>query len=104
MELTNVGVITVRNGLRTATALTNIREGQDDTETKLLSLLALVDGDILNVTNAAETAEKHALDDDSAYSDDLVARLVEDDDGEVCARGCAHGVELADPRYFAESR
>jgi len=53
-----------------------MREGLDDTEAKLLALLAFVDGDILNMTDTAETAEKLALDEDGAYSDDLVARLV----------------------------
>lgn len=79
-----------------------MRESLNDTEAKLLALVVFVDGDILDVADAAETTEELALDEDGANSDDLVVRLVEDDDGEVCARRCAHGVELIDPRYLAE--
>lgn len=83
-------------------ALTYMCEGLDDKEAKLLVLVAFGDGDILNMTDAAKTEEELAMDEDSAYSDDLVACFVEDDDGEVCARGCAHGVELIDPYFLAE--
>jgi hypothetical protein len=79
-----------------------MREGLDDTKAKFLALLAFVDGDILNVTNTAETTEELALDEDGTYSNDLVTRLVENDNGEVCTRDCAHGVELVDPCYLAE--
>jgi hypothetical protein len=79
-----------------------MRESLDDTEAKLLSLLGFINGDILYVTDTAETAEELAFDEDGAYSNNLVARFVEDDDGEICTRACAHGVELVDPRYLAE--
>lgn len=79
-----------------------MRESLDDTEAKLLALLGFINGDILYVTDTAETTEELALDEDGAYSNDLVARLVEDDDGEVCARVRAHGVELVDPRCLTE--
>lgn len=79
-----------------------MRESLDDTETKLLALLGFINGDVFYVTDTAKTTEELALDEDGADSNDLVARLVEDDDGEVCARVCAHGVELVDPRCLAK--
>lgn len=74
-----------------------MREGLDDTLTELFALLALVDGNVLNVTDAAETAEELAFDEDAADTDDAVAGVVNDDEGVVCPRCCTHGVELVHP-------
>ena len=79
-----------------------MREGLDDALTKLLALLALVDGNVLNVTDEAKTAEELALDEDAADADDAVAGVVDDDEGIVCLGHCAHGVELVHPRGFTE--
>jgi len=49
-----------------------MRESLNDTEAKLLALVVFVDGDILDVADAAETTEELALDEDGANSDDLV--------------------------------
>jgi len=98
----NVGIIAVQNGLVTAIALTDVCECLDDTHAKLLALLAFIDGDVFDMTDASETTEKLAFNEGGAYCDDLVARLVEDDDGVVGTRGCAHGVELIDPGCLTE--
>jgi len=79
-----------------------MREGLDYMEAKLLALVAFGDGNILDLTDTAETAEELVVDEDGTYSNDLVTRLVEDDDGEVRVRGCTHDVELIDPRCLAE--
>lgn len=101
-SLTNVGVTAVQNGLVATTALTDVCESLDDTQAKFLALLTFIYGDVLDVTDASETTEEFTLDEEGAYSDDLVARLVEDYDGIVGARGYAHGVELIDPCCFTE--
>ena len=79
-----------------------MREGLDDALTELLALLILVDGNVLNVTDGAEPAEELAFDEDAADADDVVAGVVDDDEGVVCAGYCAHGVELVHPGCFAE--
>lgn len=79
-----------------------MREGLDDALTKLFALLVLVDGNVLDVTDGAETAEELALDEDTADADDAVAGVVDDDEGVVCLGHCAHGVELVHPGVFTE--
>jgi len=101
-SLTNVGIIAVQNGLVTTPVLTDGCKSLDDTQTELLPLLAFVYCDILDVTHASKSSEKLALDEYSAYSNDLVAGLVEDDDGIVGVRRLPHGVELVDPSSLSK--
>jgi hypothetical protein len=100
--LTDIGVAAVQDGLVATAVLANVREGLDDALTKLFALLGLVDGNVLDVTDGAETAEELALDEDAADTDDAVAGVVDDDEGVVCPGHCAHGVELVHPGGFTE--
>ena len=85
-RLTYVAIAAVENRLVAATVLADSSEGLDDAQAKLLALLALVDGDVLDVAYGAEPAEELAFDEDGADGDDAVGRAVDDDDGVVCAR------------------
>ena len=103
-RLTYVAIAAVENCLVAAAVLADAREGLDDAQTELLALLALVDGDVLDVADAAEPAQELALDEDGADRDDAVRRLVDDHDPVVRARGRAQRVELRDPRLLARVR
>ena len=101
-RLTYIPIVAVQNGLVAPRVLANVREGLDDAQTELLALLALVDGDVLDVSNAAEPAEELAFDEDGADGDDAVAHVVDDDDRVVRRGRGAHGVELVHPGVFAK--
>jgi hypothetical protein len=62
----------VQNRLVSAHGLADAREGLDDAEPELLPLLALVDGNVLNVADGAEPAEELALHEDAANGNDCV--------------------------------
>lgn len=79
-----------------------MRECLDDAQAEFLALLAFVDGNVLNVTDAAETAEELAFDKDGTDADDAVAGVVDDDEGVVCSGEGAHGMELVHPGGFTE--
>ena len=100
-RLTYVAIAAVQNRLVAAAVLANSSERLDDAQPKLLALLALVDGDVLDVADGAEPAEELALDEDGADGDDAVGRAVDDDDGVVGARRRAEGVELRAPGVLA---
>ena len=100
-QLTYVAIAAVENRLVAAAVLADSSEGLDDAQAKLLALLALVDGDVLDVADGAEPAEELALDEDGADGDDAVGRAVDDDDGVVGAGRRAEGVELRAPGVLA---
>lgn len=82
---TYIGIAAVQDGLVAPIVLTDVREGLDDALTELLALLALVDGNVLNVTDATETAEELAFDEDATDANDAVAGVVDEDEGVVCS-------------------
>jgi len=92
-----IGVTAVKNSLIASAVLTNVRESLDDAETQLLALLALVHGNVLNVTDTAETAEELALDEDGANAYDRIGRLVDEHDRVVGVRRGAHSIEANGP-------
>ena len=98
--LTDVGIAAVENGLVATSGFADVSEGLDDAEPKFLSLLGLVDRDVLDVTDRAKSAEKLALDEKGADGDDRVRLDVKDDDREVRVGCRAHGIELSDPRML----
>ena len=100
--LTYIGVAAVQDGLVATTVLTNVRESLDDALTEFFALLALVDGNVFNVPDAAETAEELAFNENAADTDDTVTGIVDDDEGIVCFWDGAHGVELVHPGCFTE--
>lgn len=102
--LTYVAVAAVEDRLVAAAVLADSGERVDDAQAELLALLALVDGDVLDVPDAAEPAQELALDEHAADADDAVRRTVDDHDGVVCAWGGAQRVELRAPRLFARVR
>ena len=65
-------------------------------------MLALVDGNVLNVTDAAETAKELALDEDTADAYNAVTGVVDDNEAVVCSGRGAHGVELVRPSSLTE--
>jgi len=71
-KLTNVIVAAVENGFIAASGLADVSEGLYDAETEFLALLALVDSNVLNVTDGAKAAEELALDKESSDGDDGV--------------------------------
>lgn len=98
---TYVLLTAVQDRLITPTPLANSRQGLDDAQAYLLALLLLVDGDVLDVADAAETAEELALDEDAADADDRVRGLVEQDDGVIRAGARALCMELCLPALRA---
>ena len=94
---TYILIVTVENRLVAPTVLADARQRLDDAQAELLALLVCVDGDVLDVADAAEPAEELALHKERADTDDTVRLLVDDDDGEVRPRHGAHGVELRGP-------
>lgn len=99
--LTYVAIAAVQDRLVAAAVLADSGERVDDAQAELLALLALVDGDVLDVADAAEPAQELALDEHAADAHDAVRRAVNDDDGVVCAWGSAESVELCAPRLLA---
>ena len=77
-------------------------EGLDDAKAELLALHLTGNGDVLDVADAAEPAQKFLLDENAAGADDLVC-LTRDDDEDVVRRwlAVAHRVELSRPRLCA---
>ena len=100
--LTNVILVTIKNGLVAASVLADVGEGLDNTQPQPLPLLTLVDSDILDVANSAETTDKFAFHNDSASSDNLVCDLINDDEGVVRLWRRTHGLEMCYPRILPE--
>lgn len=98
---TYIVIAAVKDCLVAPAVLADIRERLDDPQPELLPLLALVDCDILNVADAAETSEELAFNEDAADGDDSVCRFVDDDERVVRVRCGAHGVELRLPCCLA---
>ena len=98
---TDVGLAAVENGLVAAHVLGDVCEGLYDAEAELLSLHLTGDGDVLDVSDAAEPAQKFALNKDAASANDSIG-FAGDDDEDVVRRGlAAHGIELSRPRFCA---
>ena len=84
-RLTYVAIATVEDSLVAAAVLADPGQRLDDAQTELLPLLALVHGDIFDMPHTAKPTQELAFDEDGADRDDTVGRLVDDDDGVVCA-------------------
>ena len=97
---TNVVLVAVEDGLVAADLLRDVSEGLYDAEAELLALHLVRDGDVLDVSDAAEPAQKFALEEDAADPDDAIG-LARDDDEDVVRRLAAHGLELSRPRLCA---
>lgn len=100
--LTDIVVVAVENGLVRALALRDGRQSLDDTKPELLALLALVDGDVLDVSDRAEAAGELTLHEDGADAYDAVRRAVDDDDRVVRERRVLQGGELVQVGLFTE--
>lgn len=98
---TDVGVAAVQDSFVAPAVFTDTCQRPDDPQPKLLALLILVDGNVLDVANAAKPAEELALDEDGADSDDTVGVLVDNDDSVVGARCGTACLELRAPRFLA---
>jgi len=79
----NIGLAAVQDGLVRTHALADSGERLNDPQAKLLSLHALVDGNVLDVPDGTETADELALEEDGADTDEGIVRAVNDDNGEV---------------------
>lgn len=62
---TNVIIVAVEDGFIAAHVLRDLREGLDYAETEFLALHLTGNGNILDMPNAAEPAQKFALDKDA---------------------------------------
>jgi len=97
----NIVLTTVQDRLVVSKNLTDIRERMDDPQSQFLSLLFLVDCDVLDMPYTAKSPQKLALHEHRPNSDNSVGCFVDDDQCVVYPRGSAHGVELCDPFGFA---
>jgi hypothetical protein len=77
-----VRLATIQNTLIAPDLLGDVVERLDDAQTKLLALLVLGHGNVLDVANEPEVVDEFALDDEGAGADDL-GRGVEDGEEEV---------------------
>lgn len=100
--LTYIGVAAVQDGLVATVVLTDVCEGLYDAQSEFFALLALVDGNVLDVPDAAETTKELAFDEDGADTYDTVAGIVDDDEGVVCIGEGTHGMELVHPGCFTK--
>ena len=98
---TNVVLVAVEDGLVAADLLRDVREGLYDAEAELLPLHLARDGDVLDVSDAAEPAQKFAFEEDATGADDEIGLARDDDEDVVCRRLAAHGLELSRPRLCA---
>jgi hypothetical protein len=69
---TNVSIAAVKDGLVTAHVFRDVRESFDDAQAEFFTLHLAGDGDILDMPDAAESAQEFALDEDAAGADDAV--------------------------------
>lgn len=76
-------IAAVEDSLVTSEAFADTRESLNDSQAELLSLLAVIHGDILNVSHRAQPTQELALNEDGANADNAVRSLVDDNDGEV---------------------
>lgn len=101
---TNVRIVAVEDGLIAARALRDLREGLDYAETEFLALHLTGNGNILDMPNAAEPAQKFALNKDATGANDLIGLARDNDKDIVRPRLFAHGSELRCPRLCAHVR
>lgn len=99
--LTYVLVAAVQDRLVAPTVLADARQRLDDAEPELLALLTFVDGNVLDVAHAPESAEELALDEDGPDGDDAVRGLVDDHDSVVRMQRGFPEVELRNPGVLA---
>ena len=76
-------ITTIQNRLITPTSFTNTRQRINNSQTNLLPLLRLIDGDIFNVADESQVTQEFPLDENTAGADDTVGLFVDDDDEEV---------------------
>lgn len=98
----NIGVAAVKNCLVAATVLADMCEGLDDAHTQFFPLLTLVDSDIFDVADGTKTPQELVLNEDSAYANDFVSRLVDDDYAIVRLGQRPQGTKLSHPRVLPE--
>ena len=91
----------IQNRLIAPHTLANSSERLDDAQPKLLALLALVDGDVLDVADGAEPAEELALDEDTSNTNNLIRSTIKNNESVIRIYACALLVELSDPSSFA---
>ena len=71
-SLTYVAIVAVQDRLVAPAVLADGGQRLDDAQTELLALLALVDGDILDMAHAPEATEELALEKDSTDRDNTI--------------------------------
>ena len=98
---TDVCLAAIEDRLVAAHVLRDLRERLDDAEAEFLALHLAGNGDVLDVPNAAEPAQKFALHKDAAGAHDLIGLARDDDEDVVRPRLAAHVAELSRPRLRA---
>lgn len=98
---TDVTVAAVQDGLVAAAVLADDREGLDNPQAELLSLLRLVYSNVLDMSNATESAQEFTFDECCTDGHNAVCDLVHDDDRIVCAWCGTERVELCLPCSFS---
>jgi hypothetical protein len=98
---THVGLGAIEDGLVAAHGLGDVSEGLYDAEAELLSLHLARDGDVFDVTDAAEATQEFVLQEDAAGADYTIGLARDDDEDVICLGLAAHGVELSRPRLCA---
>jgi hypothetical protein len=101
---TNVCLAAVEDRLVAAHVLRELRERLNDAETEFLALHLAGNGDVLDMPDAAEPAQKFALHKDPTGTDDLIGLARDDDEDVVRPRLAAHISELSRPRLCADVR
>ena len=101
---TNIVLVAVEDGLVAADLLRYVREGLYHAKAELLPLHLGRDGDVLDVSDATEPAQKFALEKDAAGAHDAIGLALDDDEDVVRRRLVAHGPELSRPRLCAHVR
>lgn len=99
--LTNIRVTAVQDGLIAPAVLADPSQSLDDAQADLLPLDILVDRDVLDVSDAPESAQELALNEDTTDADDSVRVAVDYDECVVGVRAVLLLVELRNPGLFA---
>lgn len=99
--LTNIRVTAVQDGLIAPAVLADPSQRLDDAQAYLLPLDILVHRDVLNVSDAPESTQELALNENTSDTDDPVCVTVDYDECVVGVRAVLLLVELRDPGLFA---
>jgi len=79
----DISLTAVQDSLVRSHALADRGERLDNPQPKLLPLHALINGNILDMSDGAEAANELALEEDSANTNERVRGAINDDDGEI---------------------